>query len=168
MIRLLAFVTIFVLLPFSSGLADDTKQNAASEELRHLDAFLGKWKVTLNGNTEVQSNSSHVEWILEGRFLRDQYTTHDGKQGMILRTFDPESNEFQVWTFTQDGSQYQTGKWNSAEKSLKVVGKRGDHKVVTIAEFKDGDTIEWSVGVVDSTGKIVEQYEGVNHRIRDK
>jgi hypothetical protein len=168
MIRLSAFVTTFIAISFSVGIADDTKPNASSEELRRLDAFLGKWRVTLNGNTELQTSTSHVEWILGGRFLRDQYTTHDGKQGMILRTFDPESNEFQVWTFTEDGSQYQTGKWSSTEKELKVVGKRGDHKVVTIAAFKNEDTIEWTVGVVDSAGKIVEQYEGVNYRIRDR
>ena len=53
----------------------------------------------------------------------------------------------------------QIGGWNPKER------EKTDE---TIAAFKDRDTIEWSVGVVDSTGKIVEQYEGVNHRIRDK
>lgn len=173
MIRLTAFAAVPVVLCFMIALADDTNQSAVSKETQsketqRLDAFLGKWKVTLKGNAEDQFSTSHVEWILGGRFLRDQYTTHDGKQGMILRTFDQETNEFQVWTFTEDGSQYQTGKWNPADNELKVVGTRGDHKIVTVAAVKDSDTIEWSVGVVDSAGKIVENFDGINHRIRDK
>lgn len=160
---ILLVLCAMLVTPRASDSADKQPDRTAGA-IDRLNAFVGTWKVTLKGNADA-STTSEVEWILGGRFLRDEYTTHDGKQGLILRTYDEHSQEYRVWTFTEDGSQYQSGQWNSETNELKVVGQRGNGKVVTIATVKDDNTIEWAIGVVDAEGKTIEYYEGLNSRV---
>ena len=163
--RIVFVVSLSALLVASSANAQSVDEET-KKGLERLNTFVGDWDVRLTGNDAAKTRS-HIGWILGGRFLQDKYVTHTGKEGIILRTFDPNADEYRVWTFTEDGDFYQAGKWKDDSRELVVTGKRGNEKTITLAKIIDNDTIEWAVAVyVDGERK--SYFEGTNTRIKDK
>lgn len=144
-------------------LAPVSAAEPALPELKPLDRFVGSWTGSVEG-TDITSESE-TEWILGGRFLQQKYSTSAGEEGMILRTYDPNTKKYAQWMFDSNGGVVQqTGTWDAETNTLTVEGQAGGVLVVTKAHFPKPDTEEWSISVQDRDGKVLREFKGKNVR----
>ena len=135
----------------------------ALPELKPLDKFVGSWTGTIDG-TDVTSKSK-MQWVLGGRFVEQKYTTSTGDEGMILRTYDPRSKKYMMWTFDSNGTaMQQAGTWDDKTSTMTLTSDVGDVSIITTEHFPDEDTQVWSITVKDTDGNVLQSLKGKNVR----
>ena len=152
-----------------ASVAEDTAAAPAenSPELKVLDRYAGTWVEHISGRPEVRRRDEG-EWILEGRFLRQKWTTEaledaPKASGMTLMTYDRERNVYRSWSFLATGSMIENdGTWDAKSNTM-TWGHRvteRTEKVTTTVSFPDEATQEWSIVQTDAEGKILREIAG--------
>jgi hypothetical protein len=145
--------------------ADDTSATVADvAELKVLDRLRGHWTGTLDGgNTELTLRS---RWILDGHVLETKFTLDGGLQGLLLRTYDAEDDQY-VFTYMDAAGSVlvMTGSWDEDQQTLRTQGTNGGKSITFTTRFIDEKTTKWEVAQ-SSAGAEASQIGGTNRRIR--
>jgi hypothetical protein len=137
------------------------------EELKILDRYAGIWVEHVSGKPEVRRRDEG-EWILDGRFLRQTWTSEAQEDapkasGMTLMTYDREQGVYRSWAFLATGSVIENeGSWDEPTKTM-TWGHRvpeTTEMVFTRVVFPDEATQEWSIVKTDGEGKILRELAG--------
>lgn len=97
------YFTLFILLlSLSSAISQSASPNP--EDLTKLDFWVGQWDLTWEGG----AGTNHIEKILDGRVIRENFAATEGKsagyEGMSVSTFDGRDNKWhQTWVDDQGG-----------------------------------------------------------------
>lgn len=94
------FLTVALSLIAISGpaVADDTPPCRATSEAKALDFWVGDFDVVLNTEERPAAGANHIERVLGGCAIIENWTGASGYQGKSLFTFDARANTWsQVW-----------------------------------------------------------------------
>jgi hypothetical protein len=140
-------------------------------ELQVLHRYAGEWEDEIVGKPGVKRTEAG-EWILDGRFLRQTWTTDASEgspkaSGWTLMTYDVEKHVYRSWSFLATGSVIENeGVWDDATQTL-TWGHRlpgTEETVITKASFVDEATQTWSIVKTDAHGKVVREVVGRSNR----
>jgi len=143
----------------------------AVPELKNLDYYAGQWEDEIAGRPGVR-RTELGEWILEGRFLRQSWSTESSDDtppahGLTLMTFDTERQVYRSWAFLATGSVIENeGVWDAITKTF-TWGHRvpeTSDTVITKASFAADATQSWSIVKTDEHGKVVREVAGRSMR----
>jgi hypothetical protein len=132
-------------------------------ELQVLDQFAGTWTGTQPGTKrKVQVES---EWILGGRVLQTKLNLTDGREMLILRTYDPGLKKYvaSVWD-SQGMAVILSGDWDPQEKTLSVTADAGNLQVRADWQLEDDDTEQWQIVFANAGGRQQRKTAGTNRR----
>jgi hypothetical protein len=147
----------------------DVAQGPAPDvpELKLLDHYAGQWEDEIAGRPDMR-RSELGEWILEGRFLRQTWSTESGDgspsaHGITLMTFDPQRQVYRSWAFLATGSVIENeGLWDPVTKTFtwghSVANKA--ERVITKASFTEKATQSWSIVKTDEHDKVLREVSG--------
>jgi hypothetical protein len=132
-------------------------------QLQVLDQFAGTWTGTQPGTKrKVQAQS---EWILGGRVLQTKLQLTDGREMLILRTYDPGLKKYVATIWDSQGmAMILSGDWNPQEKSLSVATEAGNLRIRADWKLEDENTEHWQVVFADANGKELRKTTGTNRR----
>ena len=149
--------------------ADDPSTGPADDpaELKVLDHYAGIWVEHVSGRPEVRRRDEG-EWILDGRFLRQTWTSAAQEDapmasGMTLMTYDRNRNVYRSWAFLATGTMIENeGSWDATTKTMtwghRVPGTT--EMIFTRVAFPDGGTQEWSIVKTDVEGNVLKELAG--------
>ncbi|HYP30174.1 MAG TPA: DUF1579 family protein [Blastocatellia bacterium] len=151
----------------------DAKPNQPGERHRQLDYFVGSWDVQIKFKIGGQEREGRAllesRWVLNGRFLKQEYKTMTGgvpftvvqyvgfdnnRKKTVEVKFDSNDTGVQV----TEGTLFEDGKIisNSGERVDPTTGRRRGLRTVTIIFDKDHYTVEWyQVGDDGKEDKVV-------------
>lgn len=138
-----------------------------SAELKVLDHYAGIWVERVSGKPEVRRRDEG-EWILDGRFLRQTWTSEaqddaPKASGVTLMTYVREMNVYQSWAFLATGSVIENeGSWDADSKTM-TWGHRAPgttEMIFTRVAFPDETTQEWCIVKTDGEGNILRKIAG--------
>ncbi len=134
-------------------------------ELKVLNRFTGKWE----GQDESgrPTTTATCQWVLGGRFVRQNYQTSNGVEGMIMRGYDPNGRRYVMTMFDSSGTALMlVGQWNEAAKALEMKAPLQDATIVVTMTFPDDDTEMWKIATTDAQGNEVTSVGGKNVRVK--
>ena len=103
--------------------------------------------------------TARVNWILRGRMLQHKvvWSPIDLK-ALAVMTYDAEDKVYRQWYFDSNGAiprDEGSGKWDESTQTFTWKGTSADGGTNTQAHrFIDENTLEWTMLVKDSTGKV--------------
>jgi hypothetical protein len=118
---ILAIPALAVALVLSHGeqtQAADPGPNPGVPELKILQKFFGTWEGSV-GNSE-ETIHARREWILDGRFLRHEFTLSNGAvSGTIFRSYDTRQKHYvMVFLDSTGNTSHLTGQWSPEQNTL--------------------------------------------------
>lgn len=161
--RRLGLMALCLLVLGESLGAEDLRPDARIRELQILDRFAGSWTGTQPGS----KRKVHVEseWILKGRTLQTKATLADGRELLILRTYDPVLKKFIATLWDSNGmAAIVSGDWDTEHTTLTTSAEAGNMQIRAEWQLVDEDTEQWQVVFADSSGKPQRQFGGTNRR----
>lgn len=136
-----------------------------------LDRFLGSWRtdytlpkaewtpVELSGSADLMFRR-----VLGGRFIQEQATHADGKEGSVMYTYEEAQNRYRAWWFSSTGDTSESsGEWDGDSKTLTwtaVQGAEAGFTTTSSHHFLDDRHFEWSVAVRDRAGTVLFRMDG--------
>lgn len=143
---------------FAEGPASDVP------ELKVLDQFVGKWEGT---GQDGQKSVSENEWTLNGRFIKQEYTTGEKTKGMIMRGYSPGLKKYVMTVFDSTGTALMMlGDLNEETKTLTCSGDLDNGvKLTFTSTFPNSDTEAYTI-TVTVNGDVVNEFKGENHRVK--
>lgn len=145
------------------SIAAENRPDARIKQLQVLDQFAGSWTGTQPGTQrKVQVES---EWILAGRVLQTKMKLTDGRELLILRTFDPGLKKYvsTIWD-SQGMAVILSGDWDPNEKTLTVSADAGRTQIRAAWQLVDEQTEQWQIILADPSGKPRKTTAGTNRR----
>lgn len=148
-------------------------------ELANFSAFVGQWDCQYElkpvpGISEggVRKGTASGEWILEGRFLRQEWTVEakgaePSMSGSTLMTYDPMKQSYRIWGFnsTSAGSTTGEGTFDVTTKTLNWTSRDENGVTTTTKSSFDQDGAEnWSIVVKGGDGQVYADLTGKNTR----
>ena len=172
-----AAVGVFLLLA-SPGVAGETITVGQSPELKELGRFVGSWtwKVTSRKAewtrvAKVFTFDHKVEWILGGRMIQHKWVWTPGDEKIhctSLMGYDAKKEHYTEWHFDSTGvvpEQESHRTWNESTKTFTGIAETQDGiTMFQINRFIDDNTMEWTMVIKDSAGKIMADMEGTAKR----
>ena len=163
MIRNTAFLA-FGLMIVTSQSGMSAGPNTKVEELKPLDRYAGKWTGTVEGLNAT--SEATTEWILDGRFLQQKYSSSDGRSGLIVRGYDTTAHNYVMTIFDSTGvTMLLRGTWNEAQQSLIMTGTVGENTVNMTSSFPDENTENWEFRIESPSGDDAGTLRGTNKRV---
>lgn len=143
--------------------AADTRPDLRVKELKILDQFAGTWTGSQPGTKrKVQVTS---EWILAGRVLKTDMKLTDGREMLVLRTYDPGLRKYVVSIWDSRGmAVILSGDWDAKQKTLTASAEAGRQKIRAVWQLIDDETEQWEITFADFNGKPLRQTTGTNRR----
>lgn len=153
----------FILLCASIIDAADTRPDRRIKQLQILDQFAGSWTGTQpRTRRKVQVES---EWILAGRVLQTKMNLADGREMLILRTYDPGLKKYVATIWDSQGmAVILSGDWDDGEKTLSMSAEAGRSQIKAEWQLEDEQTEHWQIVFADPSGKPQRQSTGTNRR----
>jgi hypothetical protein len=152
-----------------ASVAEDPANGPAADsaELKVLDHYAGVWVEHVSGRPEVRRRDEG-EWILDGRFLRQTWTSEAQEDapkasGMTLMTYDGVRNVYRSWAFLAAGSMIENeGSWDAGTKTMTWGHRVPDttDMIFTRVVFPDDATQEWSIVKMDGEGNVLKELAG--------
>lgn len=132
-------------------------------ELQVLDQFAGSWTGSQPGTKrKVQVES---EWILSGRVLQTKLNLTDGREMLILRTYDPGLKKYVATIWDSQGmAVILSGDWNPQEKTLSVTADAGRSQIRADWQLEDEHTEQWQIVFANAGGRQQRKTAGTNRR----
>lgn len=132
-------------------------------QLQVLDQFAGAWTGTQPGTKrKVQVQS---EWILAGRVLQTKLQLTDGREMLILRTYDPGLKKYVATIWDSQGmAVILSGDWNPQEKTLSVSADAGNLQIRADWQLEDENTEQWQIVFANAGGRQQRKTAGTNRR----
>ncbi len=140
-------------------------------ELQALDHYSGRWVGEITGKPDLK-RTEVAEWILDGRFLRQCWSTEGiadspKASGITISTFDAKAARYLSWSFLAIGSVvHNQGLWDKATRTMTWTDQldgSGD-SVVTKSTFADAGTHVWSIVERNSKGDVLREVDGKSIR----
>jgi len=145
-----------------------------SAELKVLDRYAGIWVERVSRKPEVRRRDEG-EWILDGRFLRQTWTSEaeddaPKASGMTLMTYDGARNVYRSWAFLAAGTMIENeGSWDAASNTM-TWGHRvpeTTEMIYTRITFPDEATQEWNIVKTDGEGNVLKEISGRSARMEN-
>jgi hypothetical protein len=156
-------------LSTAEGIADGPDPVIA--ELHALDHYAGRWVGEITGKPDLK-RTEVAEWILDGRFLRQCWSTegiadHPKASGITISTFDAKTARYLSWSFLAIGSVvHNQGTWDETSRTMTWTDQldgTGD-SVVTKSTFADGGINVWSIVERNPKGDVLREVDGKSIR----
>lgn len=127
--------------------------NPGVPELKVLDRMTGKWEGHLPNSDAVIPSTR--KWVLDGRFLRHEFSLSTGAiSGIIYRGYDQKNNRY-VMTFLDStgNASFLTGHWSSDQKILSYEASDDSYFVQKYESyFPDDKTEQWTIAFRGENG----------------
>ena len=160
----LSIFSLCLLLQYQPLLADGPASDVP--ELMVLKQFVGNWE---GKDPDGQKTVSETEWTLNGRFIKQEYSTGEKTKGMIMRGYSLNENKYVMTIFDSSGTAItMSGVWNPETKTLTCSGDLADGIKMTVKSSFPNPDIEAYKIIVTVDGDVVNEFTGENHRVRSK
>jgi hypothetical protein len=158
-----SLVLLAVFLRSAGAPAAEGRPDPRISELKVLDQFAGAWTGTQPGTRRKASSNS--QWILDGRVLQTNSTLTDGREMLVLRTYDPALRKYVVTIWDSRGmAVILSGDWDPEQKTLTATADAGRSRIRAVWKLIDEDTEQWQIVFADLNGKPLRQLSGTNRR----
>ena len=140
-------------------------------ELQGLHHYSGRWVGEITGKPDL-TRTELGEWILNGRFLRQCWSTEGPEEmpkasGITMMTFDSARAVYLSWSFLAIGSVvHNQGVWDAASRTMTWTDQTGGSGdvVVTKSSFAEDGTNVWSIVETTAKGEVVREVDGKSMR----
>lgn len=135
-------------------------------ELKHLEPFVGTWKVAefvgkkaewTPEEVRGQGDVATTKWIMNGAFLEDRKVPANGSEHLGIWHYDQGEKSFHYTMFQSPGGSRLdlTMQWNEKTKAFEGTAAMPNGVTMrTSTRFPNKDTKEWQAKATDAAGKV--------------
>lgn len=156
-------IPVICLIVAQADAADPRGPDPRIKELAILDQLAGAWTGTQPGSKRKVKTTS--QWVLSGRVLQTHSLLTDGREMLVLRTYDPGLRKFVVTIWDSRGMTLMLfGDYDPETRTLSATADVGSTHLSAVSRLTDPNTEEWQVQLTDASGKALRQFGGINRR----